>query len=241
MSDFDAPRAHTNDPEPDDINDQREADLAVRAQAGLLRNSAVMATGSIVSRLTGILRNIALTAAVGLTISADAFALGRSLPDIIYCDRRGAQRHLRAADRAPDEGRRRRRQGVHRLADLVDRRPAAGHHGDLGGAGSPRRGHLRHQCLHQRADRPGGRLCAVLSAPDLLLRAVHDAVAGTQRPRTVRHADVRPHLQQPGGHRHLRVVRGRVRDRRRRRRTARRDPCSGGWASAPHWGSWRRR
>jgi len=45
MSDFDAPRAHTNDPEPDDINDQREADLAVRAQAGLLRNSAVMATG----------------------------------------------------------------------------------------------------------------------------------------------------------------------------------------------------
>ncbi len=84
MSDFDAPRAHTNDPEPDDINDQREADLAVRAQAGLLRNSAVMATGSIMSRLTGILRNIALTAAVGLTISADAFALGRSLPDIIY-------------------------------------------------------------------------------------------------------------------------------------------------------------
>lgn len=84
MSDFDAPRIPTDDPEPADIHDEREADLAVRAQAGLLRNSAVMASGSIVSRITGILRNISLTAAIGLTISADAFALGNSLPDIVY-------------------------------------------------------------------------------------------------------------------------------------------------------------
>jgi putative peptidoglycan lipid II flippase len=84
MSDFDAPRPRTDDPEPADIYDEREADLAQRAQVGLLRNSAVMASGSIVSRVTGVLRNISLTAALGLTISADAFALGNSLPDIVY-------------------------------------------------------------------------------------------------------------------------------------------------------------
>ena len=84
MSDFDTPRGRIGDPEPADIHDEREADLAVRAQAGLLRNSAVMASGSIVSRITGILRNVSLTAALGLTISADAFALGNSLPDIVY-------------------------------------------------------------------------------------------------------------------------------------------------------------
>lgn len=84
MSDFDAPRPRTDDPEPDDIYDEREADLAQRAQVGLLRNSAVMASGSIISRVTGVLRNISLTAALGLTISADAFALGNSLPDIVY-------------------------------------------------------------------------------------------------------------------------------------------------------------
>ena len=84
MSDFDAPRPRTDDPEPADIHDEREADLAQRAQVGLLRNSAVMASGSIVSRVTGVLRNISLTAALGLTISAVAFALGNSLPDIVY-------------------------------------------------------------------------------------------------------------------------------------------------------------
>lgn len=82
MSDFDSPPPRADDPA--DIRDEQEADLAVRAPAGLLRNSAVMATGSVVSRITGVLRNVALTAALGLTITADAFALGNSLPDIVY-------------------------------------------------------------------------------------------------------------------------------------------------------------
>lgn len=82
MSDFDAPPPRADGPA--DIHDEQEADLAVRAPAGLLRNSAVMATGSVASRITGVLRNVALTAALGLTITADAFALGNSLPDIVY-------------------------------------------------------------------------------------------------------------------------------------------------------------
>lgn len=64
--------------------DELEADRAQPAQAGLLRNSAVMAGASIISRVTGVMRNTALAAALGLTISADAFALGNSLPDIVY-------------------------------------------------------------------------------------------------------------------------------------------------------------
>lgn len=64
--------------------DELEADRAQPAQAGLLRNSAVMAGASIISRITGVMRNTALAAALGLTISADAFALGNSLPDIVY-------------------------------------------------------------------------------------------------------------------------------------------------------------
>lgn len=64
--------------------DEAEADQAAPAQAGLLRNSAIMASGSIISRITGVLRITALTAAIGLGVTADAFALGRQLPDIVY-------------------------------------------------------------------------------------------------------------------------------------------------------------
>lgn len=50
----------------------------------MLRSSAVMAVGTVVSRVTGVLRDTMLTAALGLTIVRDAFALGNSLPNIIY-------------------------------------------------------------------------------------------------------------------------------------------------------------
>lgn len=43
-----------------------------------------MASGTVVSRLTGILRDIAAAAALGFYLVADAFSLGNSLPTIIY-------------------------------------------------------------------------------------------------------------------------------------------------------------
>jgi putative peptidoglycan lipid II flippase len=64
--------------------DQDEAELAEQAQSGMLRNSAVMASGSVLSRVTGVLRNTALGAALGTTIVGDAFVLGNSLPGIVY-------------------------------------------------------------------------------------------------------------------------------------------------------------
>ena len=54
---------------------------AGRAQA---RHSAVMAAGTVVSRVTGIARDIAMTAALGFFLVSDAFSLGNSLPNIVY-------------------------------------------------------------------------------------------------------------------------------------------------------------
>ena len=49
----------------------------------LLRSSALMAVGTVTSRLTGLARDIAMTAALGFFITSDAFSLGNTLPNII--------------------------------------------------------------------------------------------------------------------------------------------------------------
>jgi putative peptidoglycan lipid II flippase len=54
---------------------------AGRSQA---RSSAVMASGTVVSRITGVARDIAMTAALGFYLVSDAFSLGNSLPNIVY-------------------------------------------------------------------------------------------------------------------------------------------------------------
>ena len=56
----------------------------VSAEASLLRSSALMATGTMVSRVTGVGRDMALTAALGFFVVADAFSLGNTLPNIVY-------------------------------------------------------------------------------------------------------------------------------------------------------------
>ena len=50
----------------------------------LLGPSTVMATGTVVSRITGIARDIALAAALGFYLVSDAYSLGNSLPTLIY-------------------------------------------------------------------------------------------------------------------------------------------------------------
>jgi putative peptidoglycan lipid II flippase len=54
---------------------------AGRTQA---RNSAVMAVGTVTSRITGVARDIAMTAALGFYLVSDAYSLGNSLPTIVY-------------------------------------------------------------------------------------------------------------------------------------------------------------
>jgi putative peptidoglycan lipid II flippase len=49
-----------------------------------LRSSAVMAAGTLVSRLTGLIRNLLLVAALGTSIFADTFNVANTLPTILY-------------------------------------------------------------------------------------------------------------------------------------------------------------
>jgi putative peptidoglycan lipid II flippase len=82
--------------EPGRVSDA-EAEAARESQAGdiaanppsaagraMARNSAVMASGTIASRVTGVLRDVAMTAALGFFLVSDAFSLGNSLPTIVY-------------------------------------------------------------------------------------------------------------------------------------------------------------
>ena len=68
----------TVDPLADPLADVSESDASV------IRSSTVMATGTIVSRVTGVLRTTALTAAVGTGLLADAYNTANTLPNIIY-------------------------------------------------------------------------------------------------------------------------------------------------------------
>lgn len=49
-----------------------------------MKPSAVMAAGTVMSRVTGVFRDIAATAALGFFLVSDAFSLGNSLPTVIY-------------------------------------------------------------------------------------------------------------------------------------------------------------
>lgn len=54
------------------------------ADAGVLRSSSVMAVGTIASRVTGMLRNIVLVAAIGGQVFADTYTVANNLPNILY-------------------------------------------------------------------------------------------------------------------------------------------------------------
>lgn len=54
------------------------------SERALLGPSAIMALGTVTSRITGIARDITMTAALGFFLVADAFSLGNSLPTMIY-------------------------------------------------------------------------------------------------------------------------------------------------------------
>jgi putative peptidoglycan lipid II flippase len=70
------------------VRESQAGDLAANppsaAGSALARNSAVMASGTIVSRVTGVLRDVAMTAALGFYLVSDAYSLGNSLPNILY-------------------------------------------------------------------------------------------------------------------------------------------------------------
>ena len=54
------------------------------SEPDFIRSSAVMAAGTLVSRLTGLVRNLLLVAALGTSIFADTFNVANTLPTILY-------------------------------------------------------------------------------------------------------------------------------------------------------------
>ncbi|MHC5702815.1 murein biosynthesis integral membrane protein MurJ [Streptomyces tirandamycinicus] len=52
--------------------------------SGLLKSSAVMAAGTMVSRLTGFVRSLVITAALGAAVLGDAYTIALTLPTMIY-------------------------------------------------------------------------------------------------------------------------------------------------------------
>ena len=55
-----------------------------RAEASVLASSAVMAAGTIVSRLSGFLRSTLLAAALGTQLHADVFTIANTVPNMLY-------------------------------------------------------------------------------------------------------------------------------------------------------------
>lgn len=53
-------------------------------ESSLVRSSSVMAVGTILSRVTGLMRDMALVAAIGLQVLGDTYQVANTLPNIVY-------------------------------------------------------------------------------------------------------------------------------------------------------------
>jgi len=57
---------------------------APASEAGILSSSAVMAAGTVVSRMSGFVRNALLAAALGTQLHADVFTIANTIPNMLY-------------------------------------------------------------------------------------------------------------------------------------------------------------
>ncbi|WP_030206785.1 murein biosynthesis integral membrane protein MurJ [Streptomyces bikiniensis] len=69
-------------PEPDPL--PAPAPKKTGRASGLLKSSAVMAAGTLVSRLTGFVRSLVITGALGAALLGDTFTIAYTLPTMIY-------------------------------------------------------------------------------------------------------------------------------------------------------------
>lgn len=73
---------------PEEMSGEKSAEAAGEAAPSrgpsVLRSGAIMAAGSVVSRATGFVRSAVVAAALGLGLTADGYAVGNSVPTIVY-------------------------------------------------------------------------------------------------------------------------------------------------------------
>ncbi|MGW2278366.1 murein biosynthesis integral membrane protein MurJ [Streptomyces sp. NPDC001770] len=74
---------HAGTPEPEPAKAPAPQKSGGRA-SGLLKSSALMAAGTLVSRLTGFVRSLVITAALGTVLLGDSFTIAYTLPTMIY-------------------------------------------------------------------------------------------------------------------------------------------------------------
>lgn len=69
---------------PSTAGQQAAAEPAEEPEQSVVRNSAIMAVGSLVSRVTGLLRTVAIGAAIGASVVSDDYNLSNTLPNMVY-------------------------------------------------------------------------------------------------------------------------------------------------------------
>ena len=50
----------------------------------LIKSSALMAAGTLISRITGFIRNILIVALLGTSLLGDSYNVGNTMPNILY-------------------------------------------------------------------------------------------------------------------------------------------------------------
>jgi putative peptidoglycan lipid II flippase len=79
-----SPRQVPNEPMPAPAPPAAAAPKKTGRASGLLKSSAVMAAGTLVSRLTGFIRSALIVSALGLGLLGDSFQVAYQLPTMIY-------------------------------------------------------------------------------------------------------------------------------------------------------------
>ncbi|KPC95941.1 membrane protein, partial [Streptomyces sp. NRRL F-6602] len=77
-------RPPADPPAPQAAPDPAPAPKKQGKAASLLKSSAIMAAGTMVSRLTGFVRSLVITAALGAALLGDTFTVAYTLPTMIY-------------------------------------------------------------------------------------------------------------------------------------------------------------
>ncbi|GAA3500315.1 hypothetical protein GCM10019016_074210 [Streptomyces prasinosporus] len=209
----------------------------------LLKSSAVMAAGTMVSRLTGFIRSAMIVSALGLALLGESFQIAYQLPTMIYILTVGGGLNsvfvpqlVRAMKDDEDGG----EAYANRLLTLVMVALAA--LTALAWLAAPL---LVRALSNPVANDPGGQrrrrhLHPLLPALDLLHGHPRGDGSDPQRARPVRRDDVDPGPEQHRHHRHPRHVHLGLRHRRRLRHDRREHPAGGpsgcsAWASSSAW------
>ena len=193
---------HDHPGEDTEVAETAAVDVTTADDDRVLASSAVMAAGTVVSRLSGFVRSTLLVAALGVSLHADVFTIANTIPNMLYILLAGGVFNavLVPAAGPGDAQRRRRRRGLHQPGDHAGRHVPRRGHGGAGDRGAAGDGGDAQQPVRRggpgRAATVGDRLRSVLPSAGLLLRDVRAGRPDPQLTRPLRPDDVGADRQQ---------------------------------------------